>query len=197
MIKYYYIDDISKQQCGPFPITELTTKRIRPETMVWRSGMADWANAGSIQELSFLFDTKIPVPEEKKEPVRPKPEVPVNTVNPQPQAVRPQPAPASNPQANYNNRPSDNQERWNDILPMPKNWLVESILLSIFCCSPISVVGIFYASRVESLYYAKDYDGASRAAENAKKWALIGILFLPACYVIFSIFGAVIIAMFS
>lgn len=199
MVKYYYIDDISKQQCGPFPSNDLPSKKIRPETMVWRSGMPDWINAGSVPELSFLFETKIPLPEERK----PEPVVigtsPSETVATEPKSqpqsiVSPQPA-TNYQQTNY--RQDNNTRRWDDILPMPKNWLVESILLSIFCCSPISVVGIFYAAKVESLYYAKEYDRATQAAENAKKWALAGILFLPACYVLLVIFGAIVGSVFS
>lgn len=199
MVKYYYIDDISKQQCGPFPSNDLPSKRIRPETLVWRSGMPDWINAGSVPELSFLFNTKIPLPEERKPEAAAIKTSPAETVAAEP---KPQSQPLASPQPanNYqqtNYKQDNNTRRWDDILPMPKNWLVESILLSIFCCSPISVVGIFYAAKVESLYYAKEYDRATQAAENAKKWALAGILFLPACYVLLVIFGAIVGSVFS
>lgn len=149
--------------------------------------MPDWVNAGSVPELSFLFDTEIPVPEAGK------PETVTTEPKPQPIAS-PQPA-TSYQQANYTQ--DNNARRWDDILPMPKNWLVESILLSIFCCSPISMAGIFYAAKVESLYYAKEYDRATQAAQNAKKWALAGILFLPACYVLLVIFGVIAASVFS
>ncbi|MDH6308176.1 hypothetical protein M2451_001199 [Dysgonomonas sp. PFB1-18] len=184
MIKYYYIDDISKQQQGPFSLKELLTKKIRPETKVWRSGLADWDEAGNVEELAFLFDSSLSIPQEKTETIRinvseesnHRPQAPVPTMSrPQPTAIRPQ-------------QSIDDDNKWNDILPMPKNWLLESILLSIFCCSPISVVGIFYASKVESLYHQKDYKGAVHASERAKVWALAGILFLPACYVLFYVF---------
>lgn len=184
MSKYYYIDDASKQQCGPFQLKDLANQKIRPETMVWRSGMPDWVIAGRVEELAFLFDAKIPVPGEQK----------ASSIAPQANGTStiytniPGQQPVSNNQQRNYREPEENPRRWDDILPMPKNWLIESVLLSIFCCSPISVVGIFYAARVESLYYAKDYDGAMRAANNAKKWALIGILFLPACYVLLTIF---------
>jgi len=173
MIKYYYIDDMTRQQQGPFPLNELQGKNIRPETMVWRSGMPDWARAESVDELAFLFDSKIPVPQEKKEPVKQVLDIRHNT---HPSSYTPR----------TDNRREEN--KWNDIVPMPKNWLVESILLSIFCCSPVSVVGIFFASKVESLYYAKDFAGATRASNNARNWALAGILFIPVCYLLFFMF---------
>ena len=58
----------------------------------------------------------------------------------------------------------------------PKTWLVESILVTLFCCLPFGVVGIFYAGRVESRFYAKDYEGAIRASQNAKKWTMISFV---------------------
>ena len=57
---------------------------------------------------------------------------------------------------------------------MPKNWLVESILVTVMCCLVFGLVGIIYATKVESLYYAGDYEGAEQAAKNAKMWTAIG-----------------------
>ena len=33
----------------------------------------------------------------------------------------------------------------------PKNWLVESILVTLFCCLPLGIAGIINASKVEGL----------------------------------------------
>ncbi len=178
MLKYYYIDDISKLQCGPFTPNELARKGIRPDTMVWRSGMVDWVEAGTMPELNYLFDSKIPVPQEVKQPEQ-KPPQPTTVYSQQPQQQN-----RPNPQ----NKP-DSQVNLNGILPMPKQWLVESILLTIFCCSPISLVGIFYAGRVETLYRNNDYEGAMDASKKAKQWTLAGLLFLPAVFVFFTFIG--------
>lgn len=56
----------------------------------------------------------------------------------------------------------------------PKNWLVESILVTIFCCLPFGIVGIINAANVESRFNSGDHDGADRAAAEAKKWTMIG-----------------------
>lgn len=197
MLKYFYIDDISKLQCGPFTTNELLRKNIRPGIMVWRSGMADWAEAGTLQELNFLFDSKIPVPQEQKEPEQPP--APRSQPQQQPQQqYNTQPQPDNTQSQAYNNRQQqaplnrqqqyqyyyDEQRKWDGIVSMPKNWLVESILLTIFCCSPVSLVGIFYAVRVEALYGKRDYEGAQDASDKAKLWTLWGIAFLPAVYII-------------
>lgn len=56
----------------------------------------------------------------------------------------------------------------------PKNWLVESILVTIFCCLPFGIVGIVNAAQVNTKHAAGDYDGALRASREAAKWVKIG-----------------------
>ncbi len=52
----------------------------------------------------------------------------------------------------------------------PDNFLVWAILGTIFCCLPFGIVSIVYASRVDGLWYAGDYDGAKDAARKARTW---------------------------
>ena len=56
----------------------------------------------------------------------------------------------------------------------PKNWLAESILVTIFCCLPFGIVGIVNASQVNTKYSAGDYLGAERSSQEAGKWTKIG-----------------------
>jgi len=56
----------------------------------------------------------------------------------------------------------------------PKNWLVESILVTIFCCLPFGIAGIVFASQVNSKFASGDYDGALKASQDAAKWTKIG-----------------------
>lgn len=67
----------------------------------------------------------------------------------------------------------------------PKTWLVESILVTLFCCLPFGVVGIINAARVESRFYAGDIDGAIIASNEAKKWTKIGFWLGIAAVVIY------------
>ena len=59
--------------------------------------------------------------------------------------------------------------------PKPKNWLVESILLTIFCCLPFGIVSIVYATKVDNLWYLKQYVEAERASRNAKTFFWWGL----------------------
>ncbi len=56
----------------------------------------------------------------------------------------------------------------------PKNWLVESILVTIFCCLPFGIAGIVFATQVNSKLASGDYQGAVSASENAARWTKIG-----------------------
>ena len=56
----------------------------------------------------------------------------------------------------------------------PKNWLVESILVTIFCCLPFGIAGIVFASQVNSKFAAGDHAGAIKASLDAAKWTKIG-----------------------
>lgn len=64
----------------------------------------------------------------------------------------------------------------------PKNWLVESILITILCCLPFGIVGIVNAAKVNSLYDQGLYDESMRSSKNAKRWAkyglIVGIIYL-------------------
>ena len=67
----------------------------------------------------------------------------------------------------------------------PKNWLVESILVTLFCCLPFGIVGIINAAQVSSKYASKDYEGAEKASREAGKWTKIGFWVGIAVYVIY------------
>ncbi len=62
-----------------------------------------------------------------------------------------------------------NQER-------PKNYLVESILVTIFCCLPLGIVGIINASKVNSEFEQGNFEEANKASASAKKWAKYGLI---------------------
>jgi len=69
----------------------------------------------------------------------------------------------------------------------PKNWLVESILVTIFCCLPFGIAGIVFATQVNSKFTAGDYAGALKASQDAGRWTKIGfwigILWVALCII--------------
>jgi hypothetical protein len=77
--------------------------------------------------------------------------------------------------------------------PKPKNWLVESILATIFCCLPFGVAGIVFAAQVNSKYQNGDYAGALQASKEAGRWTrisfFIGIAMIIAWLIFIFFFG--------
>lgn len=51
-----------------------------------------------------------------------------------------------------------------------------AIICTICCCLPLGIYGIIKAAKVNGLYMAGLYDEAVNAANEAKKWSLIGII---------------------
>lgn len=76
----------------------------------------------------------------------------------------------------------------------PKNWLVESILATIFCCLPFGVAGIVNAAKVDSLFRSGDTEGATHASQQAAKWTkiafIVGIVWII-LYVLLMVTGVV------
>ena len=76
--------------------------------------------------------------------------------------------------------------------PPPKNWLVESILVTIFCCLPFGIVAIIKAAEVNSKVAAGDYTGAQQSSLDAAKWTKIGFfssLGIMVIYVVLMMMG--------
>lgn len=74
---------------------------------------------------------------------------------------------------------------------MPKTWLVESILVTLFCCLPFGIVGIVYSSQISSYFNHGNYAAAEEASRNAGKWTKIGFFTGISIYVLYLIFYAI------
>ena len=73
----------------------------------------------------------------------------------------------------------------------PKSWMVESILVTLFCCLPFGIAGIVNASKVESKFYAGDIAGAKRASDEAGKWTKVSFFIGIGVVVLYAIAMAV------
>lgn len=81
------------------------------------------------------------------------------------------------------------------MLVPPKNWLIESILLTLLCCPPLGIVGLVYATKVDTLWISGQREAAVKASQEAGKWVKIGaisgfvILFLYLLVMILGVFA--------
>lgn len=57
----------------------------------------------------------------------------------------------------------------------PSSNLILAIFTTLCCCLPFGIVAIVKATKVDSFYNMRQYQAAQNAADEAKKWSLIGI----------------------
>jgi GYF domain 2 len=60
-MKKFYLHNGTEQE-GPFDISELKSKGIKPETEIWHEGLTDWTKANQVEELKELFSKVTPPP---------------------------------------------------------------------------------------------------------------------------------------
>lgn len=58
----------------------------------------------------------------------------------------------------------------------PNNYLVWSILVTIFCCIPFGIVAIVKSSQVNGLWAQGRYAEAQASADAAKKWVIWSVV---------------------
>lgn len=69
----------------------------------------------------------------------------------------------------------------------PKNWLVESILVTLLCCLPFGVVGIIFSTKVDTLWNTGQREEAIKASQDAAKWVKIGFFVGIGAYILYGI----------
>lgn len=65
---------------------------------------------------------------------------------------------------------SNNYNSSNNNMGNVPNYLVWSILATIFCCMPFGIPAIVFSSQVDSKLSAGDYEGALESSRKAKTW---------------------------
>lgn len=66
----------------------------------------------------------------------------------------------------------------------PNNNMVWAILCTCCCCLPLGIVAILKAAKVDGLYKDGDYEGAQKAADDAKEYAKIGAIICIVLYIL-------------
>jgi hypothetical protein len=57
-----------------------------------------------------------------------------------------------------------------------ENYMTQAILVTLFCCTPLGIVGIFKARAVNKALERGDIAGAVAASESAKNFLLFGFI---------------------
>jgi hypothetical protein len=58
----------------------------------------------------------------------------------------------------------------------PPNYLVFSILVTLFCCLIGGIIAIIYSAQVNSRWMNRDYAGARRASQTAFTWCWVSLV---------------------
>lgn len=70
----------------------------------------------------------------------------------------------------------------------PDNYLVWSILTTLFCCLPFGIVAIVQSTKVDSLWTTGQYAAAQKASADAKKWCIVSaVAAAPAVYLVLAV----------
>lgn len=69
---------------------------------------------------------------------------------------------------------TDDEENRPRRAPIP-NYLLQAILVTVFCCWPMGLVSIVFAAQVNGKVAAGDRKGARQASERAKFFAWLGV----------------------
>ena len=77
--------------------------------------------------------------------------------------------------------------------PCPESNLIWAILCSAMCCVPLGVVAIFKASSVDKVWHQGKYDEAQKAANDAKKFSIIG----AACSAVFVVLYIILVVVMT
>ncbi|RAV15978.1 CD225/dispanin family protein [Mycobacterium colombiense] len=73
----------------------------------------------------------------------------------------------------------------------PNNYLVWSILATLFCCLPFGIVAIVKSSQVNGLWAQGRYAEAQASADSAKKWVIWSVAIGIVVGIIYGILMAV------
>lgn len=57
-----------------------------------------------------------------------------------------------------------------------RNYLWQSILVTVCCCLPLGVVALVFAAQVNSKLAAGDFAGAEAASRSARTWLIVAII---------------------
>ena len=169
--EWYYAKD--NQQQGPVPLQVMLDMarggQLRPTDLVWRQGMPNWLAAGLVAELQLPQQQPLPAAGHPYAAMPPSPYAPPYAPPgaPMPGAPMPgAPIPYGQPGGYY---PGPQQQYPPGAVP---NYLVQAILVTLFCCIPFGIVSIVYAAQVNEKLMRGDYAGAVDSSQKAKTWTL-------------------------
>ena len=113
---------------------------------------------------------------------------PQQQVNQPQQASYQQPQQAYQPQQQSYQQPAQAYQPQQQQPVKPDSHMILAILSTLFCCLPTGIYAIILANKVDSLYYAGDYNEAEKASSGAKTWSFVGAGIAVVGWILYIIF---------
>ena len=186
--EWYYAN--GNEQQGPVALAAIQDMvrngQIQPTTLVWRQGMPNWVSASQVPELFAPQAGAQAYPQPQGHAASPQYPPGGQYAPPGAAAGYPQQQQAGYPQQQAGYQQPGYYAPPQGYPQSVPNYLVQSILVTLFCCLPFGIVSIVYAAQVNGKLAAGDFAGAMDASQKAKTWSLwsfgIGLLFTLAYF---------------
>lgn len=154
---------LNGMQQGPYTEFQISELPITPETPVWYEGLPQWTAAGTAPATSHLFAVPAQQTEATAESDEGSETAEAETTAPEQQQQ------AAQPQYAWQTRVTPSE-------PCPPTFLAWAIILTICCCSPVSIAAIITSIFVTKRYNRGDIDGARRMSEVTEWLVIISIV---------------------
>lgn len=165
---YFFVDEQGKQH-GPVKAEYFRMHGIAASSLVWFEGLPRWVKASDVPYLKSFIKThgveSLNQPSHYQDHLKSK--------------LPAQGSVVGNP-----------MEHLNLEVDVPKNWILESVLITLFWCFPFGIVGLIYAMRVDSLWSKGHYAESIKASRTAGcwvKWGFMIVLVIILLYLLISI----------
>lgn len=174
-LKSAYADSIvtlTAKERGPLDVIEaVNRKNASPvsNTLSQNTATNDKDTRTDLEK-EWAETLKIDVPKHEIHQAPSAEEKPIPT-NPHPDALA-QPQPQAQP-VNV----AQNPEQTVQPEPMPKTYLVWSVIITLLFSMIPGIIAIIYSANVSSRYYKGNIEGAKRASRYAQIWCIVSILF--------------------
>lgn len=179
----------NEEQFGPYSLEELKGKGLEMDTYVWYYGLSHWTKVRDIEHLrEELFKQ-----EEAYHFYENEEGVYAEKIGDEETLIYETKQNTVDKMANKSSIPTSFQQV-KTVHKAPKSFILENIVITILCCFlPIGIIGIIYGSRVESLYYSKQFEAAEKYSNKAERWFYIAtitniiVIFFTFLYHLFSL----------
>lgn len=203
---WYFVKDGTQQ--GPVSDEQLRSMArdgsLKGEDLVWQEGMPDWRPAMEVPGIEFRRELPQELPTMPMA-VAPPPPPPAPQFEPEPHRMQTPPIQSPSMQTPPLQTPPVTGPGATPYAPPTAhlgsgagadipNYLPWAIVATLFCCLPLGIVSIIFASKANSAKAMGDLAAARQAAGQAKTWLMVTVglgLLGVLTYVVFMVIGIV------